>query len=292
MYIFNILDVFTRGYRKDYLRKNISNEYDVDLSFKLNEILEISEERQTLVTMFSLLLSWYDQRLQYHDLQAAPHHNTLDNKRKKKIWIPDVKFINNHAGVLTSSIASDRSAKVKVERNSLGKKNSPRDAMRRILYEGHENKIKKLGYYSVNTVCIFDLVFFPFDRQTCEIEMDIESSNRTPPRIRPALHPSSLRVEKYGKYLVTNISIEEQGARVKVVINLGRSLLGSLLTVHMPTMIINIINQATVYFGPDHFHTTVTVNISSMMVLSGLLISVANSLPPTTYIKVRRINED
>ena len=103
---------------------------------------------------------------------------------------------------------------------------------------------------------------------------------------KPILHSQS--VFKFGKYEVTNITFQTKGQLAIVEITLGRSLLSSLLTVHMPTLIINIINQATTYFGNENFDTIVTVNLSSMMVLSALLVSVSNSLPPTTYIKVNK----
>ena len=248
--------------------------------------LNLSEDHQTLFTMFSIELSWYDPRLLYHDLRSDSHNNGLNAEMKNKIWIPDIKFLNNPSGSSTSRLESDKSAKVSVIKNSTGMMNNPTEASRRLIYEGSRSQIRKLGYYSTTTVCIFELALFPFDQQKCSILMEIESSNRTPPKVKPELHPRSGDVEKYGKYLVRNISIKSEGSRVRVEIALGRSLLGSLMTVHMPSLIINVLNQATTYFGSDSFDTIVTVNLSSMMVLSALLISVSNSLPPTTYIKV------
>ena len=278
--------IIPKGYRNDYLKKHTTSEYDVDLSFMLKDILEISENRQTLYSMFSIELSWYDPRLLFHDLRSDSHQNSLNAEKKHKIWIPDIKFLNNPEGISTSRLESDKSAKVKIIKNSTGVMNNPTEASRRLVYEGSRSQIRKLGYYSTTTVCIFDLLFFPFDQQKCSIVMEIESSNRIPPIVRPELHPRSAEVEKYGKYLVRNISIRQEGFCVKVEIALGRSLLGSLMTVHMPSLIINVLNQATTYFGTENFDTIVTVNLSSMMVLSALLISVSNSLPPTTYIKV------
>ena len=48
----------------------------------------------------------------------------------------------------------------------------------------------------------------------------------------------------------------------------------------------NVINQATNYFkGDDIFGDVITVNLTCMMVLSALYISVSNSLPITSSIK-------
>lgn len=51
-------------------------------------------------------------------------------------------------------------------------------------------------------------------------------------------------------------------------------------------MIINIINQATNYLdNQNYLEAIITVNITSLMVLSALFISVSSSLPATSVIK-------
>ena len=48
-----------------------------------------------------------------------------------------------------------------------------------------------------------------------------------------------------------------------------------------------IINQISNHFGnEDYFDTIITVNLTCMMVISALYISVSRSLPPTTTIKM------
>ena len=73
---------------------------------------------------------------------------------------------------------------------------------------------------------------------------------------------------------------------LEVEIKLGRKLTSIFMVTYLPTIVINIINQATNYFDGTMFSgDTVKVNLSSMMVLSAIYVSVSSSLPATASIK-------
>ena len=54
----------------------------------------------------------------------------------------------------------------------------------------------------------------------------------------------------------------------------------------MPTFFILSIVYATNFFKPFFFEAVVTVNLTSLLVLTTLFISVSSSLPPTAYVKM------
>ena len=67
---------------------------------------------------------------------------------------------------------------------------------------------------------------------------------------------------------------------------LQTNLLSILLVTYLPTFLMNFINQVTVYVsGPHQYDLIVTVNVTCMMVLTSVYLSVANSLPSTPSIK-------
>ena len=73
---------------------------------------------------------------------------------------------------------------------------------------------------------------------------------------------------------------------VRVNIKLGRDFQTIFCVTYLPTILMNMINQATVCLDINKFlDAIITVNITCMMVLSALFISVSNSLPPTAEIK-------
>lgn len=79
--------------------------------------------------------------------------------------------------------------------------------------------------------------------------------------------------------LVANMTVE-----VEVV--LGRRLIGTFMTIYMPTILLNIIGHSTNYFKPFFFEAVVTVNLTVMLVLTTMFVGVSQSLPKTSSIKM------
>jgi hypothetical protein len=59
-----------------------------------------------------------------------------------------------------------------------------------------------------------------------------------------------------------------------------------MLTTYLPTLLICLVSFSTNYFKAMFFEASVTVNLTSLLVLTTLFISVSNSLPNTAYIKM------
>ena len=78
----------------------------------------------------------------------------------------------------------------------------------------------------------------------------------------------------------------EEGKAVKISVSLGRKILNIVMVTYLPTILMNIINQATNYItGEDKFSMIYTINITCMMVLASVYLSVSASLPSTQSIK-------
>ena len=67
---------------------------------------------------------------------------------------------------------------------------------------------------------------------------------------------------------------------------LGRHLLGVILTAYTPTILLNVIGHSTNYFKSFFFEAVVTVNLTCMLVLATMFISISNDLPKTAYLKM------
>jgi hypothetical protein len=55
---------------------------------------------------------------------------------------------------------------------------------------------------------------------------------------------------------------------VRVLVMLGRRLLSNVLTVYVPTVLLNVMGHVTVYFKPFFFEAIITVNLTVMLVLT------------------------
>ena len=81
-------------------------------------------------------------------------------------------------------------------------------------------------------------------------------------------------------------SPDNSDAGIKLEVVLRRRLMSAILTVYLPTILILTIVYATNFFKDFFFEAVVTVNLTALLVLVTLFISVSQSLPQTAYVKM------
>ena len=91
---------------------------------------------------------------------------------------------------------------------------------------------------------------------------------------------------KYTQEMVEERNMFNLGSYVQFKITLGRRLLSVMTTVYLPTILLNIIGHITHYFKPFFFESALAVNLTVMLVLTSMFISVVEGLPKTSYMKM------
>ena len=95
------------------------------------------------------------------------------------------------------------------------------------------------------------------------------------------LGPVDLKEYYIRNYTMTVSKIEDERTVLIVEVVLSRRLLSIVLTCYIPTVLLNVISHATNYFRPDLFDITVQINLTTMLVLTTLFISVRTVLKLT-----------
>ena len=103
-----------------------------------------------------------------------------------------------------------------------------------------------IDFLAVDFICNFELSWYPFDSQSCFLNFSLDSAIFVELTAGSILY---LGREDLAQYFVRNTSITETGqGTVAVRVGLGRRILSPLLTVYVPTLMLNIIALATNYF--------------------------------------------
>merc|ERR1712240_772115 len=119
--------------------------------------------------------------------------------------------------------------------------------------------------------------YYPFDIQVCT--MDLETSDNAANFVK--LIPGRLVYSgksNFAQYSITSYIIHTHKDGVRVTVVLGRQLLGVILTAYTPTVLLNVIGHSTNYFKSFFFEAVVTVNLTCMLVLATMFISISNDL--------------
>ena len=67
---------------------------------------------------------------------------------------------------------------------------------------------------------------------------------------------------------------------------LRRKLLSVLMSTYLPSLLLMMITFATTFFKPFFFEAALTVNLTNMLVMTTIFISVMEKLPLTSYPKM------
>ena len=73
---------------------------------------------------------------------------------------------------------------------------------------------------------------------------------------------------------------------IRITVTLKRRIQNELLLTYLPTVFLILITIATTHFKPVFFEAGLTVNLTNMLVLTTIFISVMERLPATAYVKM------
>ena len=156
----------------------------------------------------------------------------------------------------------------------------------REIFKGSENTLKMNQTYTHEFQCIFDLRKYPFDAQTCSIELT--TTNLDAPTMR--LIPKDLWIEQNTDMNLFHMDgwdftyHKEKGLQMRI--SLKRKIMSEMLTTLLPSLLLLMITFATTFFKPFFFEAALSVNLTTMLVLTTIFISVMEKLPLTSYPKM------
>ena len=253
---------------------------------EIQNILNINEQTSMISLKFRISMKWSDYRLTYNFLKIDSHKNAIKSGGSG-IWTPN----------FTVLVKSDQTKSVEIHRHITIEKlgHAVMDGGLEYLhanetYSGSANPITLEIRYQGEFYCDFSQIGnYPFDTEECSVGLYISGSMRNFTKLvltQPVADfgPSSVADYSVKSWQIESGSLEEGIGGVKVTVELGRSI-GSIFTVtYLPTILMNLVNQATNY-SKNNYDLVMTVNITCMMVLASVYISVSSSLPLTAGMK-------
>ena len=259
---------------------------DVTLGMDIYNILDIREVQNMIVLKFDLEATWFDSRLNFYNLKIDAEMNTLIYAEKQKIWVPTILFSNTRQDLISKN---DEKSFVTILRNKNGSLIGYEVNEDIMVFDGASNTIQFNRVYEIELICTYAMHYYPFDIQVCTVDLVMDDSAAKFIDLLPGKLVYSGESD-LSQYYVMGFDIFQSKIKskngVRVSLTLGRRLLGNILTVYVPTLLLNIIGHSTNYFKSFFFEAVVTVNLTCLLVLVTMFISTSSSLPKTSYIKM------
>ena len=83
-----------------------------------------------------------------------------------------------------------------------------------------------------------------------------------------------------------NLNYKVHKPGLQMSITLRRKIMSEIMTTYFPSALLTVITFATTFFKPFFFEAALSVNLTTMLVMTTIFISKMESLPPTSSIKM------
>ena len=155
------------------LNETVYKRTDIFVTVDIVSILDISENNEVLEAKFVLTLKWKDFRIIFHNLKEKTSMNTLTKTERSSIWVPKLVFINTKENQVSQS---DDSVFTEVEKHENATINSFEENGNIHVFQGKRNNFVMKRTYSVKWICSFNMMWYPFDTQSCTMEFRPEGN--------------------------------------------------------------------------------------------------------------------
>ena len=279
---------FVPNYNKALPPNNSNGKTKVAILIKVDQVLDINISMETFKLKFILESTWKDPLAVFSNLRKD-HPNSLQNEAWTLMWTPYYKFRNTENSLVTSSLIDEEVSIVSIILTDLNANDDRKDQLtRNFEYWGNQVNITKLNTYTIEFMCDLKWANYPFDIQTCPVEISMVTSPDIAIEYSVTTIWSASEVANYNiRQGDVNIDSIKDTTVIRFSLIFERDLKSILLTTYLPTFILTLINQLTNYFiGYEMFEAVVVINATTLLTLTSLFISTFGSLPQTTNIKL------
>ena len=265
----------------------------VGVSIVLMEVVSIDEVDHSIQLQFEVILNWMENRATYLNLKEKAALNKITDEDIKNLWLPLLIYTNTDQkkttrlgeygnGEWRTTVTITREADfTAANEDELDETN---------IFAGAENGLTMRQTYTHRFQCNYILSRYPFDTQVCTIKMNVPTLDRE----TVELIPRELVMEQAEEMTIfhiidrqlvyRNTSQPQEGIFMFIV--LKRKITSEMMTTYFPTMMLTAITFATTFFKPYFFEAALTVNLTTMLVMTTIFIAKMDRLPPTSDIKM------
>ena len=118
---------------------------------------------------FNVWLEWTDGRIQFQNLNDESHLNKISDEVAMNIWIPKPVFQNNKNRAAIKYEPS--SSVIMLIKNGTSGASPLLQMDEAKVFKSEETKLRMRTIHFLDFQCDFNLQYFPFDHQTCFVEV-------------------------------------------------------------------------------------------------------------------------
>ena len=126
--------------------------------------------------------------------------------------------------------------------------------------------------------------------QTCSIDIAVRSLDKETVNLvlghLTMSQDANMAIFRLVEWTLVNKRFQEDKRGISMVVVMKRKITSEMMTTYFPTMMLTTITFATTFFKPYFFEAALTVNLTTMLVMTTIFIAKMDRLPPTSDIKM------
>ena len=115
--------------------------------------------------------------------------------------------------------------------------------------------------------------------------LDSETVNLVPGLLNMS-QPVDMAIFQMIDWKLENKTFDQNKHGLSMVVVMKRKITSEMMTTYFPSLLLTAITFATTFFKPFFFEAAVSVNLTTMLVMTTIFISKMEGLPPTSDIKM------
>ena len=262
--------VTSLGYNKHIVPSMDKGQLKLNLSICVKEITHIDEIAHFFKVKFDIKRTWFDKRLTFYNLKKSTSENKVSLVDRESVWKSWLIFDN--IKTIEKALKTDQRAQMNVITNHNTSFTSSDNTYihNTYLFDGSKNAIIDVKQYSVEYVCDFHMKWYPFDTQSCTmqllnydwmIQFELNELSYTGPSELP-------------QHVVLDVLMcsktSDKVQKVIVEFIFGRPLFISFLTITLPTVMLMTLSQMATKFSNEYLDMVIMVNLTVLLVLATL----------------------
>jgi hypothetical protein len=242
----------------------------VSTDIHLIQIVGIDEKQGYFKSKVGFSSRWVDKQLVYQNLKRN-YNNVITPEDMDIIWRPHVVYENiEHFGKVIQS-GDKRIIKIDLNAEFHYTQAGNDNIDNTYLFEGSENSLEYIRYYTIEWLCDFNMAWYPFDTQSCTMQLKNNLADWVDfvPRNFTYTGPMNLQEYHIRDFRICSAEVAgRKGIVAEVVFN--RPLLSHLITITLPTTILVLLSQTTTTFSQHYLDMVISVNLTVLLVLATL----------------------
>ena len=267
----------------------IQSQYDqveVEVDLTLISIHEIREMEMKFTCKLELEVKWKDWRITFNHLKARG--NVLSSQKAQSLWIPDLVFFNSRDSDEDDiDIESGKNQQISIKREGEGKWLDISNVMEEKVYKGKENSIVFNALYVNQFQCDYNLRKYPFDTQTCTIDLEVTSATKEYLTLVPGIC-KYIGPQAFSQYRIENVKLTSTFNKTGLTceFHLKRQTYHHVYMTFIPTFCILVMALASLFIDEVHFGSVIMVSMTCMLVLYTIYENITATMPVTAYMKL------